>query len=450
MQRYTREHARIHAGLIAASGVVVAKQLPLREMPPVGLPSRLRPANVSDLPRLFRPDNETEPRRLARLSSAALVYSVDKKTTAYPERILRHDEVPLLKQLRASFTPPAPGMVSPDRSCPHCRLLYGAFYRKAKAEHGCPPIAVVNHSAHVNVTIDPDTNITEASIDNFQVLVPQPIAAKMLELSHPLDWAETPGSMFLQSDPVDRDGKVDPTLGDTVDKARPRWEQRAAGEGAFVLENVVWPLNEDIDARSENVIAIHNFDRPPEGNYGGAETLRFDYSLERCVRSNFGIAWERSGLDVDAGRYEAEAIPVDNLFAKELDEASPLAKLKRRDLLEMAAGYDPAAEAKLHHGWGRDEEDVKPYEIVEVVQRLGGFLEKAWGLPFVLLRVSASKRLHFTIPENGPMELWHILTWTAPSFLFTFLNCAVCLAPHQLIDSMLLAPAEKAYRHGAS
>jgi hypothetical protein len=437
----SREDARTYAGLLAASSVVASKQISLRDSPPAGLPAQLRPSSLNDLARLFGQDKSEENnavRRVARLSSAALVYSVDKTSPVQPAKILRDHEkevLGVLDKARATANTPTTGAAHArrdrfkgDRSCPHCRLLYGSLYPQTKWGD-LPPIAVVNHSARVNVTFDPDTNISEAMIKNFQVIVPETVAKMMIGLSHPLRWADPAGSLFQRSDPVDANG--DDLRGDPY-TAEKEWKEGAESQGgAFIYEDVVWPVNEDLSAASENIIKIRElFDRD--------DHLRYKYSLERCVRSNFGIAWEPSGLDIDGGFYDGLAIPVRKIgTAAEAQEI--LGELKKRDILEMSAKWDPDVSAELYKGWVSPEGDkVELSTIVETVWELGLRLEKRWPTlsPFYLVNVSASKELHFTIPENGPIELWDILTWTAPAILFTFLNRAICLAPHLLIDDL--------------
>jgi hypothetical protein len=83
---------------------------------------------------------------------------------------------------------------------------------------------------------------------------------------------------------------------------------------------------------------------------------------------------------------------------------------------------------------GEDESDSAGQletrkHIVRVAQALANQEKESYSL----VTITASKQIHFTVPENGPEEIWQLLTWTAPAFLFTFINLAVCLAPHLLL-----------------
>jgi hypothetical protein len=432
--------ARAQAGMLAAAGIVAAKQIAVRNPPPT-LP-QVRPSSLGDLPRLFGREDQSVMGRVARLSAAALVYSANKNAVQ-SEKILHERERKVLRKVDAETQRHR----DTDRSCPHCRLLYGSTYEDQKRWRKMPPIAVVNHSARVNLQFDPETNISRADITRFQVVVPQRVATTLIRLSHPLHWADTPGDLFQKSDPVDGDGRpVDKAGGPGVVKAE--WE-KSARDQAFVLEDVVWPLNEDIRANSENIITILKFRR---GN--GDSSLSYDYSLQRCVRSNFGIAWEPSGLDLDGGDFAAFSAPLGLLAdAVVAAQAFPDEMVMRRDVLSLRATHDSAVSDTLYEGWSDDNPKnpknpntpkslpdlVERREILKELQTLNEKLEQRWPelAPFHLLTVSASKELHFTIPENSPIELWHTLTWTAPAILFMFLNQAVCLAPHVLLDGVV-------------
>ena len=50
-------------------------------------------------------------------------------------------------------------------------------------------------------------------------------------------------------------------------------------------------------AVSENIIAFDNFEDKD------GESLNYTYRLQRSLRSNFGVAWERAGFDVDSWAY---------------------------------------------------------------------------------------------------------------------------------------------------
>jgi hypothetical protein len=485
----SQDDARTLAGMVATANAVVAKQIPLRNPLPADLPRPLRPSTTADLPRLFRGNGDSPNQSVARLSSAALLYSVNKASTDKPSQLLVDKERLVLDDLHTARR----DHLKDDRSCPHCRLLYDTLYNTSRYETGHylerptppPPIAVVNHSARVNVKFDPETNISEARINNYQLIVPTFVAREMLRLSHPLRWAEPAGALFLQSDAVNAKGE---RLPGHADKVRDAWTK---GEQKYIFENCVWPINADLNAASKNIIAFQNFFNDDD------DSLSYTYRLQRSIQSNFGVAWERSGLDVDEGFYQARAVPIQDFGKRttlepKIDddeaiptaplEAIPIGRLRRRDVLELQACHDHEVLSTLYGGFqhspdpavanpalygpgargmdaavgtvqepldviGKGEDATTREEIVDTVQDAGTRLASAWNMDFCVVNISASKRLHFTIPENSPIELWHLLTLTAPAFLFAFLNSAICLAPHVLIKT-LINPLHEELAHG--
>jgi hypothetical protein len=140
-----------------------------------------------------------------------------------------------------------------------------------------------------------------------------------------------------------------------------------------------------------------------------------------------------------------------------IDPKGPLCRMERRDVYEVEAKlarFDPAVkwyqsarDTKLYQGWYADDDpppdevlkdEVTPKEIYDAVNPLHERLKAEWPelTPFSLLTMNARKELHFTLPENGPVELWYILTWMAPASLFMFLN-RLCQAPHFLLPKVL-------------
>jgi len=493
----TPNEARTLAGVVAASGAPVSKQIPFRNPPLNNLSFGQRPSGPGDLPRLFGGSGETPLARMARLSSASLLYSVNKASDAPASQILYNDERKFLSSLHEARA----GHEATDRSCVHCRLLYNTLYKDVcnRCQRAAPPIAVVNHSARVNITFDPVTNIAEASIDNFQVIVPESVAMDMLRYFHPLRWADPPGALFRQSDPVNAEGKRTDALRGSRPEVMAAWEQQ---KEKFIYEDCVWPINENLSGASENIIAFDDFDRTER-------SLRYEYRLGRSVRSNFGVAWEPSGLDVDAGSYHALVVPVSALRgeaeitagtdveATVADLERVLRDLKYRDVLEMMASKrlrakpygtgddaDPSGapdplqllfEGKLRRpaqalsfigsypgvtdagvpvaNTAIEDETQGPEqatldEVVEAIRAVATQQQRDWGLgePFIV-NVSASKRLHFTLPENSPIELWYMLTWTAPAFLFAFLNSAICLAPHLMVNELIKSSGLEGIAH---
>ena len=459
-----QESVRTAAGQIAASSVVAAKQLPLRTPPAVALSADFQPSSVGDAPRLFGPHGE-DFHRVARLSSAALVYSVDKQRESLPARLLYGWERQRLSEMHERRQQHR----QQDRSCPHCQLLHETLYTPAKK----PPVAVVNHSAHVQLEFDPEMNISEARIENFQVIVPSTVAQQILHFSHPLRWADPPGTLFQRCFPVAEDGTRPSRLRGAPDTLEKAWTQEPR---KFIFEDVSWPINEDLSTAAENIIEIRDFQE-------SAGFLSYNYRLRRCLRTNFGVAWEPSGLDVDGGHYEAFAVPLADLTS-DLRSGKTLSgnrssgpghrvtelvtRLKKRDIWQLKAFYQRDGYEDLYNGTfvehsrprkaatpyrepglragaaeqnQQQAEQATPAEIARTFNFVNDQLKSEWdGLtPFSLVNISASKRLHYTRPENSPPELWHVLTWIAPAVLFTFLNNAIALAPHVLVDALVKA-----------
>jgi hypothetical protein len=454
------------AALLAASGAAVSKQVFLRDPPPGLMLSRIRPTGPSELPRLFSRTEETVEQRVSRLSSAALLYSIDKTNKEPPRRLLRNTEDRNETDVLAKLHSARLKYLDTDRSCPHCRLFTDALYCKEAEQKRLPPIQVVNHHARVNVSFDPETCISEATLKNFQVIVPEALARKLIEMAHPLNWAKHEGSLFEEIVAVDAEGRR--LVADAQTRSlQAIWEQRLDGgeRPGFIYEHFALPINETIKSSAENIIRISEFEKGPDGY-----SLSYGYSLERCLRSNFGIAWEPSGLDVDGGGFKVEAVPLSKIVENgRRGSQDPLAQIQRRDLLDIEARLARVASAEdtmrsegrdydqeLYEGWyanrpaspdqSRDQKRVLPDYLTEeekgkvddVVTSLKNRLEQQWGglSPFYLLTINASKELHFTLPENGPIELWYLMTWMAPAALFMFLN-RLCQAPHFLLPHVM-------------
>jgi hypothetical protein len=423
---FTDETAATYAGAVAASGLAVAKQLPLRNSAPVGLSSRLRPAALGDLPRLFsKSKTRKQHENIARVSSAGIVYSVNKDRTAESGRLLNGDEVETLNSLWTDRQAKK-GQKKLDRTCPYCRLLLKTLYKPQSGQ--LPRVVVVNHTAGIDVSFSPDTNISEAKINKFQVLVPQRVAAEMVKCGQPLHWGDMQGTLFRSIRAVEGSGKDGVFKKLSAEQADYEWQEKAKAGEAFIFEDCAIPLNTDLVASVQNVLAIRGFSR---NSSSGIDSLKYEYSLENCVGSHFGIAFEPSGLDIDGGKFQIETIPASFLYdgTRLSDNQQPQA-LMRRDIAEMDALLGNQAVDIAGSELASPDDTRK--KIIEVAQRLSDQEHE----PYSLVTVTASKRLHFTLPENGPVELWELLTWTAPAFLFTFINLAVCLAPHMLLDAM--------------
>jgi hypothetical protein len=229
---------------------------------------------------------------------------------------------------------------------------------------------------------------------------------------------EAAAPMFERSDPaVHRPGRGGgwnaPRL-DAAGRERAIADWREAGEG-FVYENVGWAWNEYFGSKAENIIRIKNLVDGDDGR-----RLDFDYTLEKCLITNFGVAWERGGLDIDTGTYRGRIKSVAELTEDDVpDNAAP--------------GYPDekvplgAREAEL----ALSAPQLKAQRLA-ALRRRGEDLAHAWGEPAFLVTISASKELRYTRLENSPDELRAFLNWTSPALLFVFINRSVCQYVHLL------------------
>jgi hypothetical protein len=435
--------ARSYAGLLAASNVVVSKHIPLRNPPPTNLRARLRPSTLLDAPRLLGSgdlDTSLE-HRLARLTSAALLYSANKADTTFPTQLLSDDELEAFHKVvdgvRGKGGAIDDDKLASERTCPYCRILFDTYYQDVPTT--TLPIVIVNHAAHVRPDFDPIANIASAAIRNFQFLIPAGLGEQLLELSHPLNWRAAVPALFKRSDALEtRNGAPGNFLQGTAEHIRETWDAAfAKGDGfGFLFEDVSWPWNESLSADVENILRIDEFGKTPhDWNPRFQKLMSYRYSLEECIQSNYGVAWERGGLDIDDGIYRARMQCMDDLTHTDV------AHLHKRDLLHMRLALEPGSRKildELHGGWNESEDALAPHSILAEVRAIAGELSSTWKTDFHLVTVAASKRLHFTVPRNSPADLWRMLTWTAPAFLMTFLNRAICQSPHELVRKALL------------
>jgi hypothetical protein len=186
--------------------------------------------------------------------------------------------------------------------------------------------------------------------------------------------------------------------------------------------------------------------------------MHYEYSLEECQQTSFGLGIERSGLDIDAGEYRGVAKRVFR-GEKVLLNADDVRHVTRRDLVHMdlLGAYQQFSakrgESKksattphlqeLAQGWRSTENLLDPDVTRQVVAARARQLSEAWqgrmrgNTDYWLVSLGASKRLRFTTPVEGPPELWAALTWTAPALLFMFINRGTCQLPHFLLDAVL-------------
>jgi hypothetical protein len=142
------------------------------------------------------------------------------------------------------------------------------------------------------------------------------------------------------------------------------------------------------------------------------------------------------GLDVDDGRFDGSAIHYTQISPQLVEH------LQRSDFLHLAVGLlrrYPNAQSPMNllqlvlKVFPEEGDETSPETKRILVMNIGVVLTELWnGQEPWLLTVSASKRLRYSYPRDGQSDLWSLLTWMAPAFLFTFINRSVCQLPHLL------------------
>lgn len=283
-------------------------------------------------------------------------------------------------------------------------------------------VVAVNHGARIETGFDPATNVSRGSVTDYQMFVRgEALARKVIEMAHPLRWVQAAPSLFERADPALRLGGGRWRAPELDDAARAQaiaaWGR---DRGGFIYEKVGWAWNEYFDAKAENVLRIDNLIAPDDHG-----TIAFDYTLEKCLLTNFGVAWERGGLDVDNGQYRGRITPLDALGEGDI----PANALDGYPLI--ASDAKSVAKERLMTPEARTK--VRLDRLLD----LGKHLQEDWGgTTPVLVTLSASKSLRYTRLQNSPDELRAFLNWTSPSLLFVLLNRLVCQYVHLLPDEL--------------
>jgi hypothetical protein len=494
----------VYAAQLAANSLVVARRLPQRR--PLDVTSRLfLPVGLQELPELL--DCSQSPhdraRQLSRISSVAALKTLERGSAfdvrpGLMSQLLSADEKRKLRERHARGRDLSPL----DREGMICR--YCAMFEALVLDGEPPPIFVVNHSAGINVDFDVESNISEASVNNYQLLLPKRYALKAIDGTHPLRWDRSAPDSFDETAPAKFEGRRPHgswacASGAKLDPAQTkRWQEAAAAtlenagderSGGYLYERAVWPWNKRLTTRVENVLKIRSFanikvdaeemnlvlaeaaDAPADARTaflrskrglsqlpveddscdiadGQARILHYQYSLESCIRSSYGIGWEDyNGLNVDDGKVSNVAVHWSQL------QPHHVANLKPQDLEHLylslrrtaaASGQGDLASTALDHATNvrSAELDDAGHVACEHVRWIAERLDGLVGPDLWFLDVSASKALRFSFPLNGPIETWSALTWMAPAILFTFLNRAVCQLPYALLKDELSAAAQ--------
>lgn len=427
------------------------------------VPAGFMPSGLRDAPTLLDPsgpagDGTNAALRLARLTAASLAYALEAPTAreagAHPQRIKQggYTERLLTKEERLhceAWSNEDPS----QRVCHYCQLLGSLFHA-----NGQPVEAeVVNHGARIQTDFDASTNIASARIEDYMVFVPEELAPGILKRSHPLEWKNSADDLFEMSVAAARSGEKPEVRWDPApDITAETWETKPDRESdkshpvRYLYEIATWPWNDQVTSKIENVIRIIDFDPSPYA-------LSYKYALESCIRSSYGIAWEEhGGLNIDDGEYEGRALSLGEITPEDverLDESSVdhlvgaltrrLAAYGREDNPPWYLANHVRHEAEklvalLKPDGKKTTQGRVDMSKLEIVKSVGLALETLWGRPVRLLIVTAGKRLRYTVPSNGSVDLWALLTYLAPGLLFMFINRAVCQIPY----FAQLAPAE--------
>jgi len=507
-----------YVGLIAANQIIVSKYS--RHPPPVfgRIPARYAPPGLHHTVRLLDPSLDEEggfEQRLSRAAGAAAMHAYEARrdgvrhalqpsTTGVTQQLLSAGELKRLREREEHVQPrrsaaqrrPKARAPSPtEREDPGlgqmCR--YCTMFQELLHEFQDVPMVVLNHGARIQADFDPEKNISEAKIDDFQLLLPQEEARKALERCHPLTWRVTAPDMFQEvaaAAPTKRARRFEPVTGDPF-----RFWGGSGTDEVFLYERAVMPWNEEVSPSVENILSIRAFanvlvpteeiaahfkrggsrahnpgstvvDRirkavqPSIGEHPHAlrsalrrapwskeetRVLAYRYSLAQCLRSSYGIGSEENGgLDIDDGIFSGSAVHysklsadlVGNLTRDDLNHLRGALQLHYRrpngeleDAAKRAIGYLDGAE-KAAQDPAKAQEDLG-----KLIGNVAEQLKILWnGEDPWLLTISSKKRLRYTFPRNAPANLWQLLTWITPAFLFTFINRSVCQLPHVLMQ----------------
>ena len=492
-----------YVGLLAASSAVVSKYSKRREPTFGRVPQRFEAPSLQDMPRLL--DHQLDAtagaeHRVARITSLATCQTLEAPRTTnpfslrpggYAERLTtrrerermreRHEQTLELapKRKPVTGTRPAPTM------CRYCALFQDLLHDFKSEE---VPIEILSHGARINSDFDPTTNISAASIDDFQLFLPKTLAQRAIERSHPLAWKESASEMFDRVQEARR-SRPDWT---GVDTSKEAWNEQAGKGRHYIYEEAKFPWNEEVSSRVHNVLALDDFTdsllpsaaindsvrsalagdgrrsdnigdcirglirqrrrQPLLFGYGARSTtgtwerdearvLSYRYSLEACLGSSYGVGWdENSGLDVDDGGFTASAVHYDRI------DPAMLAHLTHEDLVHLAhslhlhyddrGGKIAALDLRTRAESLRTDDPATALATkASAIRAAAEALASFWGEEPWLVTISASKRLRYNLPRDGIVELWQMLTWLTPALLFTFINRSVCQLPNLLVET---------------
>jgi hypothetical protein len=356
---------------------------------------RLLPPTPDRLHSLVKPEasdaNDPEV-RLGRATVAALIATrKELREAGYVDSVLNKTEQQIFAEHSQNIVTQRNAKPGGPHICSYCdlslKLQSGTDPQKWPAIH----LHVANQG-EISATFDPDSNVSSARLEGFVVLTRDlPTAQRMVNQAHPLNWAAASPTLFQRSDPAELRGADWYALPGDRMSALEAWNDPTATY--YLYESVEWPWNEFVSYKTENIIEISDLKTKIQNG------LSYSYSLKRALRSNFGVAWEIGGLDVDCGDYQAE-------FEAHNPTTTKMTHGISNDILVSVGG---ASLLKL-----RDAAKILRWPDYHVV------------------RISASKSLRYTPPVEGPPELSSFLNWTSPALLFAFLDRAFCQSVYSI------------------
>jgi hypothetical protein len=372
---------------------------------PFGPMQRARPTSSDRLHALFAGDELPEDTAVkrARITAMALLHTSNPRMDTPVQSLLRGvEEKGRYREYTRSRLDPARPKASVCRFCE----VAAAVSPDDVDSSWSPPL---NHGARINTSFDHDTNVSRASVTGFQMFASnREQAQKLLDLAHPFHWTQADGSLFKESIAA----KLQPKPRWVRAKEQTRADWRAKKQG-YLYESVSWAWNEFVSASVENILRITSLTDEVQRKAGPVE-LSYQYALEQCLGSNFGVAFESGGLDVDNGGYAGRAVAIDNITERDVPIGA-----------EYHLGMnDKAEEPKGTLGRLRG--------LAKRFQETSGKAAANGDGPY-LVTLEASKALRYTMPKNGPDEFRAVLNWTSPALLFTFLSLSICQPPsHRL------------------
>lgn len=258
-------------------------------LPPVTLPSRVRPLHREVAADLFARSTSAEDKRarsnaLAILQTAPGTRDLPLLSPADQEQL--DDALDRAQGDRAQGDMARCDQAKGDTAnrCAWCDLQ--AAHDKVSGLP--PPPPMVKHDLP-KITFNSDRMITEVTTSVEARVSPQD-AKQLLLNADPRRWKTAAPDFFTASDPgIYENGTWTPK----------DWPDETGG---LLREMVHWSWNGDDEVSVDNILSI-------EGMKIESNSIAYDYSLYTCLQSRLLVVWDSGGLDIDAGHYTANYDP---------------------------------------------------------------------------------------------------------------------------------------------